>query len=86
MNPANLYDGVYGQRSICEHAMGLCLIDRHNSRPAAGAPKAYPYATGRLLPGMINMVFADNHAELVRLNNLWTYTWHRGWNAPSPHP
>jgi len=86
LNPADLYDGTYGQRSICEHAMGLCLIDRHDSRPAASAPKAYPYATGRLLPGMINMVFADNHAELARLNNLWTYQWHRNWVAPSPHP
>ena len=86
LNPSDLYDGTYGQRSICEHAMGLCLIDRHDSRPAASAPKAYPYATGRLLPGMINMVFADNHAELARLNNLWTYQWHRNWVAPSPHP
>ena len=85
-HPADLYDGYVGQRSICEHAMGLSLIDRHDSRPASGALKALPYATGRVLPGMINMVFADNHAELVKLNSLWTYTWHRNWNAPSPHP
>ena len=86
LHPADLYDGYYGNRSRCEHCLGLSLIDRHSNRPAAGAPKAYSYAAGRLLPGMINMVFADNHAELVRLNNLWTYTWHRNWVAPSPHP
>ena len=85
-NPCNLYAGTYGQRAICEHAMGLSLIDRHESRAAAAAPKAYPFIRGRLLPGMINMVFADNHAELVKLNNLWTYTWHRNWATPSPHP
>jgi prepilin-type N-terminal cleavage/methylation domain-containing protein len=86
LHPADLYTGYYGQRSICEHAMGLCLIDRHDSRPAAGVPKAYPYVTGQVLPGLINMVFADNHAELAKLNNLWTYQWHRNWAAPSPHP
>ncbi len=86
LNPADLYDGYYGQRSGCMHSLGLCLIDRHNDRPATSAPKAYRYSSGQVLPGMINMVFADNHAELVKLNNLWNYTWHKGWVTPSPHP
>lgn len=86
LNPADLYDGYYGQRSGCRHSMGLCLIDRHNDRPAAAAPTAYRYSSGQMLPGRINMSFADNHAELVKLNDLWSYTWHRGWVAPSPHP
>lgn len=85
-NPADLYDGYSGHRSGCEHSLGLCLIDRHNNRPAGAAPKVYRYTRGQLLPGLINMTFADNHAELVKLNNLWTYTWHRGWIAPNPHP
>jgi len=29
---------------------------------------------------------SQNHAELVRLNDLWTYSWHRGWVTPNPHP
>jgi hypothetical protein len=66
--------------------MGLCLIDRHGSRPASNAPRAYGYTSGKVLPGMINMSFADDHAEVVRLNNLWSYTWHRDWVTPSPHP
>jgi prepilin-type N-terminal cleavage/methylation domain-containing protein/prepilin-type processing-associated H-X9-DG protein len=86
LNPSDLYNGYYGHRSQCRHSMGLCLIDRHGSRPAASAPRSYPYATGRVLPGMINMVFADGHGESVRLNNLWTYTWNRQWVTPSPHP
>ncbi|MGA2243954.1 MAG: hypothetical protein ABSH48_03050 [Verrucomicrobiota bacterium] len=86
LNPADLYDGYYGHRADCVHGLGLCLIDRHSDRPAASAPKAIPYQRGQMLPGRINMVFADNHAGLVRLNDLWTYTWHRGWGAPSPHP
>ena len=85
-NPVDLYDGYFGQRSGCRHSMGLCLIDRHSSRPAAAAPKASSYARGQMLPGRINMSFADDHVELVKLNDLWNYTWHRGWVAPSPHP
>jgi prepilin-type N-terminal cleavage/methylation domain-containing protein len=83
---ADLYDGYNGDRPGCIHSIGLCLIDRHNDRPAAAAPRNYPYSRTRVLPGMINMAFADNHAELVKLNNLWTYTWHRGWVTPAPHP
>jgi hypothetical protein len=89
LNPADLYDGYNGHRAEgtqCIHSMGLCLIDRHNSRPAAAAPTAYSYFSGQVLPGMINMTFADNHAELVKLNNLWNYTWHSGWVTLSPHP
>jgi prepilin-type N-terminal cleavage/methylation domain-containing protein/prepilin-type processing-associated H-X9-DG protein len=86
LNPADLYNGYYGHRDQCRHSMGLCLIDRHGSRPAASAPRACPYATGRVLPGRINMVFADGHGELVRLNDLWNYTWNRQWVAPNPHP
>ena len=70
LNPVDLYTGYFGQRSGCRHSMGLCLIDRHS----------------QMLPGRINMSFADNHVELVKLNDLWNYTWHRGWVAPSPHP
>jgi prepilin-type processing-associated H-X9-DG protein len=86
LNPADLYDGYYGHRSGCRHSIGLCLIDRHSSRPAAAAPISYTYFRGQVLPGTINMAFADNHAELVRLNNLWDYTWHHGWVTPRPHP
>jgi len=86
LNPSNLYTGYNGNRPSCIHSMGLCLIDRHNDREAASAPRNYPYTSGKVLPGRINMVFADNHAELVRLNNLWTYAWHKGWVMPTPHP
>jgi len=86
LEPSDLYDGYNGNRSECIHSMGLCLIDRHSNRPAASAPKAYGYRSGQVLPGNINMVFADNHAELVKLNNLWKYNWHRGWVTPTPHP
>jgi prepilin-type N-terminal cleavage/methylation domain-containing protein len=86
LNPADLYDGYYGHRSGCRHSMGLCLIDRHSGHPPPSAPTANTYYSGQVLPGMINMVFADYHAEPVKLNNLWNYTWHSGWATPNPHP
>ena len=66
--------------------MGLSLIDRHSSHSAATAPRALRYAHGQVLPGMVNMAFADNHAEVVRLDNLWNFNWHKGWLAPKTHP
>jgi prepilin-type N-terminal cleavage/methylation domain-containing protein/prepilin-type processing-associated H-X9-DG protein len=86
LNPADLYNGYFGHRSPCRHGIGLCLIDRHGSRAAASAPRALNYGVGQVLPGRINMVFADGHGELARLNNLWGYTWHRDWVTPRPHP
>jgi prepilin-type N-terminal cleavage/methylation domain-containing protein len=86
LNPSDLYDGYTGNRTGCRHSIGLCLIDRHDNVAPGAAPRKYAYTRGRVLPGMINMVFVDNHAEVVKLNNLWNYPWHNGWVAPSPHP
>ena len=36
--------------------------------------------------GEINMAFADNYVELVRLERLWNLTWHRSWAAPAKRP
>ena len=38
------------------------------------------------LSGGINIAFADNHVELVRLERLWNLTWHRNWAAPAKRP
>jgi prepilin-type N-terminal cleavage/methylation domain-containing protein len=86
LNPADLYNGYFGHRSGCRHGIGLCLIDRHGRKPASSAPRSLDYAAGQVLPGSINMVFADSHGELARLNNLWSYPWHANWVAPNTHP
>ena len=36
--------------------------------------------------GGINIAFADNHVELVRLERLWNLTWHRSWATPAKRP
>jgi hypothetical protein len=37
-------------------------------------------------PGGINLGFADNYVELVRLENLWQPTWHKTWKVPAKRP
>jgi prepilin-type N-terminal cleavage/methylation domain-containing protein len=84
--PTDLYDGYSGDRNGCDHSMGLCLIDRHGGISPAAAPRSFIYPGSRGLPGNINMSFSDYHAQSVRLNDLWTLTWHQGWTTPTPHP
>ena len=38
------------------------------------------------LPGAINSGFVDGHAELVRLERLWSLDWHKGWVTPTKRP
>jgi hypothetical protein len=57
--------------------MGCCTILRHGGPTASSS---VPYKSGQPLPGAINMGFDDGHAELVKLKNLWSYTWHLNWN------
>jgi hypothetical protein len=86
LSPMDLYDGYTGNRTGCRHSMGLSLIDRHSGQAPGSASRAVPHSAGQALPGAIDIVFADNHAEVARLNNMWNYTWHNGWVAPNPHP
>jgi hypothetical protein len=32
------------------------------------------------------MGFADGHVEAVKLQNLWTLYWHKGWVPPATRP
>ena len=36
-----------------------------------------PTSKNRMLPGAINVVFSDGHAELIQLNDLWSLKWHQ---------
>ena len=36
-----------------------------------------PAGKSTKLPGAINVVFSDGHAELIRLNDLWSLKWHQ---------
>lgn len=81
----NLYDPLnstsQGAGQAVDEGMPRCCVARHGGRPAGSAPTSVP--AGTPLPGMIDMGFVDGHVEEVRLQNLWTYTWHLGW-SPLP--
>jgi prepilin-type N-terminal cleavage/methylation domain-containing protein/prepilin-type processing-associated H-X9-DG protein len=82
----NLYDPYASPNnsgSTGEGMLRVC-IDRHGSRSALSAPKSV--AIGAPLPGAINMGFADGHVELVKLETLWGFYWHRYWKTPSVRP
>jgi prepilin-type N-terminal cleavage/methylation domain-containing protein/prepilin-type processing-associated H-X9-DG protein len=62
------------------------MIARHGSMPPGSAPKAFfVRSPTTLIPGMINLSFADGHAESVFLNDLWNYYW-SGNSVPQGHP
>ena len=77
----DLYDGLDING---EGGMGRCTISRHGGVNPAGAPR--DLAPGRKMPGAINIGFADGHTSLVKLEELWKFTWHRDWQVPSARP
>jgi len=82
----NLYDPNASPNNSGANSEGMLRIcvARHGKTAPGGAPRVV--AIGAPLPGAINMGFTDGHAELVKLENLWTYYWHRDWQTPSPRP
>jgi prepilin-type processing-associated H-X9-DG protein len=75
----NLYDP-----GTSNEGMPRVCVARHGGQAAAAAPKQV--SPGQVLPGTINMGFVDGHGEQVKLQNLWTYSWHLGWQIPSVRP
>jgi prepilin-type N-terminal cleavage/methylation domain-containing protein/prepilin-type processing-associated H-X9-DG protein len=65
------------------------LIARHGSFSPIKAPRSFSVAGSKagpkLLPGAINMGFADGHAESVKLYRLWSFTW-SGKSIPQGQP
>jgi len=62
--------------------MGRYVIPRHASGATASRTTA---AANSPLRGAVNMVYADGHADQVRLPQLWQLTWHKGY-VPPPNP
>ena len=58
-------------------------IPRHSASMADAVRNFNPKNT---LPGAVNVGFADNHAESVKLEKLWQLTWHWNWVVPAKRP
>jgi prepilin-type processing-associated H-X9-DG protein len=59
-------------------------IARHGSMNPKSAPRNLP--PGAPLPGSINIVFYDGHAQSVRLEDLWSIYWHKDYVPPAGRP
>jgi prepilin-type N-terminal cleavage/methylation domain-containing protein/prepilin-type processing-associated H-X9-DG protein len=78
----NLYTG--SPLTSWSDNMGRFTISRHGGVNPTSAPRRLK--TGEKLPGAINVGFADGHAKLVPLEQLWTLYWHVDWQTPNPRP
>jgi prepilin-type N-terminal cleavage/methylation domain-containing protein/prepilin-type processing-associated H-X9-DG protein len=73
----NLWVGSFSAHA---NEMGRVTILRHGGKPASG-PTTINTAAQLPKKGGVNVSFADGHAELAKLPNLWTYAWHQNWGA-----
>jgi prepilin-type N-terminal cleavage/methylation domain-containing protein/prepilin-type processing-associated H-X9-DG protein len=65
-----------------EGEMMIVAIPRHGS---VGAPPTH-FNVKDTLPGKVNVSFADNHVESVRLEDLWNLYWHKSYQPPAKRP
>jgi prepilin-type N-terminal cleavage/methylation domain-containing protein len=75
----NLYTGLNDRGGF----MCLMNIPRHGSRPRA-VPNNWPPSAA--LPGAVNVVCFDGHAESVKLDGLWQLYWHNAYLPPAKRP
>jgi prepilin-type processing-associated H-X9-DG protein len=60
------------------------FMPRHGWKTPKQAPRNFNIANKA--PGAVNIGFVDGHAEMVRIEDLWTYEWHRNWKVPNKRP
>jgi prepilin-type N-terminal cleavage/methylation domain-containing protein/prepilin-type processing-associated H-X9-DG protein len=75
----NLFDGD----KFAQGGLSRIAIPRHAATLAAASRNFNPKET---LPGAVNVGFADNHVETVKLEKLWELDWHKLWKAPAQRP
>ena len=78
--PWDVYDGGANGPGICRAA-----IARHGGAGPGAAPRSLPTGVVKL-PGMSDVAFADGHAELVKLDNLWALYWTKNWPGNGHRP
>jgi prepilin-type processing-associated H-X9-DG protein len=68
--------------------MQRCTIWRHGGRTATSPVRPQKDLLGWHIPpaAAINVGFADGHAQVVRVKDLWSLYWHDGWRATGPPP
>ncbi|MEI6779919.1 MAG: prepilin-type N-terminal cleavage/methylation domain-containing protein [Verrucomicrobiota bacterium] len=64
--------------------MERITIARHGGKGPKAAPQNVPIGTP--LVGRNDIGFADGHVQAVKLEGLWTLSWHKGWVTPNSRP
>ena len=81
--PRNLFDADKSVLGKGLFSMARFTIPRHGASLSAAVSSFDPKET---LPGAVNVSFADNHVESVRLESLWNLYWHKNWEPPAVRP
>jgi len=77
--PTDLFDG----NKFPGGGLSKIAVPRHGFSYSAELKKLDQTKT---LPGAVNVSFADTHAETVKLENLWSLSWHKNWETPAKRP
>lgn len=75
------FNGVSGETGGM--GMNMVAIPRHGQSPSA-PPTNWPRTQS--LPGAVDVVCFDGHAESIKLDNLWQLYWHKAWQSPAKRP
>lgn len=79
-HPSSDFYDAYNHGPSGEAGMFRLTIQRHWGRSASGAPRALRSGTKLTARSGICVGFYDGHSELLKLDALWTLTWHKNWN------
>jgi len=75
----NLFDGD----KFAAGGISRIAIPRHSANLSAAVRN---FNAKNTLPGAVNVGYADNHVETVRLEKLWDQIWHKEWITPAKRP
>ena len=78
---SNLATGNAGENA----GMARITLARHKYS-AGGTSVLSRNFKNSALPGAINLVFYDGHAELAANEKLWQFRWHKNWKTPAQRP
>ena len=74
---------LFGGDALILGGLPRFAIPRHGFVASAAIKNFDPKNT---LPGAINVAFADDHVEAVKLEKLWGLYWHKNWVRPDKRP
>jgi len=81
--PSDLYVGLTPGVYPFVPSIEVFCLPRHGKRPIP-VPRDWP--PSQPLPGAVNVILFDGHAEPVKLDDLWQLYWHVGYVPPPKRP